>query len=88
MFGASYKDGYEVNDAHYTGITIELPDNFTNKQLKSALYKSGFFGRGITKAKIDCEGEEDYSTYVNQTSNRVGGFKPLIELRNTKQIGA
>jgi len=86
VWGNKY-DGFEVNNAHYTGITIELPTNFTDKQLKSALYKSGYFGRGITQAKINSEGEEDYSVYVNLTANRYGGCKPLIELRNTKLEG-
>jgi len=75
------KDGWQVNDAHYTGILIELPDNFTDLQVKQALYRSGFTSKGILPAKISIDGEPNYSLYINLEAKQYCG-KPLCELRN------
>ena len=75
------RDGYEVNDCRYTPYKIELPDDFTDKQLKRALYDSGYASRGIMNAKISIEGEAPYSIYVNLTAIRHGGYYPYCELR-------
>lgn len=77
-------DGWEVNDAHYTGIVVELPDDFTDLQLKQALYKSGFATKGILLAKISTHGESDYVIHVDLEAKQYCG-KPFCELRNINQ---
>jgi hypothetical protein len=79
-------DGWEVNDAHFTGIEIELSENFTDKELKTALYKSGFATQGILMAKISCDGEPDYTLYVNLEAKAYGS-KPFCELRSINDEG-
>lgn len=74
-------DGFEVNDAHYTGIEIDLPCDFKDIELRRALYKCGFCNRGILTAKLQIEGEEEYTIYVNLIGSRYG-LKPFCELRS------
>lgn len=76
------KDGFEVNNAFTTGIEIELSEEFTDLDLKRALYRSGFASRGILNARIGVEGETDYTLYINLTAREYGGFKPFCELRS------
>ena len=76
------KDGYEVNNAFRTGWFIELPEDASDKQIRSALYRSGYCSRGILSMKIehDGTGDELSSYYLEDNSVRAGGM-PFCELR-------
>lgn len=73
------KDGFEVNDRRKQCV-VELPDDATDKQIKRALYDCGIFSRGIMGARLQIDGESDYTLYINHTAQSVGGYKPLCEL--------
>lgn len=71
------KDGFEVNDQHYTGLSIELePEReYSDKEIAKLLVKSGFcnktaIGRITTEWHDNC-------VYINE--KRHG--KPFCELR-------
>lgn len=81
VWGDSRDGPYTVNAAHYTGIEIQLTENFTDKELRKKLLDCGFCTRGILNAKILIEGEPDYTLYVSLTALKYGGSKPFCELR-------
>ena len=74
------KDGFEVNNAFSTGIIIELNDDASDKEIRRALFRSGFCSKGILTAKLAIDGEPEYSFYVNLIGSRYG-LKPFCELR-------
>ena len=73
------REGFTVNQAFTTNVSIQLSDNYTNKELKNALYKSGFFNVGITRSKLEID-NQDSCIYINHVSKKVG-YYPLLELR-------
>lgn len=72
------RNGYEVNDAHYTGLTVDLADNANLLDIKRALYKAGFCTRGIFQAKMEVLDNES-TIYLALTGTRYG-HKPFCEL--------
>lgn len=75
------KDGYEVNDAHYTGLTITVNDDDTDADVIKALQNVGFLKDGLHRSKFEVDGDPDYTLYVNATHSRYGGLYPLCELQ-------
>lgn len=65
------EEGYEVNDAHYTGDTITISDNATDKEIITALEQ--FYN--LPEVVID--GDMSFSLYIDEEVNA----KPLLELR-------
>ena len=71
------KDGFEVNDAHHTGLEIEIADGATDKEIVQALKRAGFLKRGLRYSSIEIDGEEGFSLYVTYEPD----WYPLCELR-------
>jgi hypothetical protein len=82
------RDGYEVNDAHYTGDTLALRDDLPNgngpsdAEVIRALKRCGYLKPGIRARSLKIEGEPGFSLYVGtaDTYRREPG-RPLCELR-------
>ena len=74
------KDGFEVNAAHYTPYSVELSDEWTDKELRRALRDCGFCNSGIMTAALEINGDCPECIYITQTNSKVG-YKPFCELR-------
>lgn len=76
------KDGYEVNDAHRTGIIIELPEECTDRHIRRALYDCGYCTRSVLWSKLEvCNAyTESGSIYMEHNSIKEAG-RPFCELR-------
>lgn len=61
------RDGYEVNDVLPTGITIELPDEATDRQIVKALKDCGYLRRNARYSSFEVDGEADYRLIVDYT---------------------
>lgn len=70
------KDGYEVNDAHYTGETFELSDTLTNKGIVTSLKRQGCIKKTAKNHCIKIDGEFEHSLYFEYKG------RPEFELRN------
>jgi len=68
-------DGYEVNNAHYTGQTITLLDSDADQTILKKLNDSdiGDFPHDL----FDIDGSGEFSLYINWKENG----KPELELR-------
>jgi len=82
------KDGWEVNDAHYTDSKIEIPENSTDLEILNLLKGGGLVKDDITLNDISIDGESEYSFYVNddrqpdlKTDPDFWYGKPVYELR-------
>ena len=73
------KEGYEVNDLCYSGLTIELPENFTDKQLIKAMKDVGFINTKCQFKSFNIEGEFE-TLYINYSTSKIHG-RPIAELR-------
>ena len=80
------RDGYEVNDAHYTGDVLalrdDMPDGFgaSDAEVIRALKRCDYLKRGVRTKSLKIEGEPGYTLYVTVTTTREPG-RPLCELR-------
>jgi hypothetical protein len=68
--------GYEVNDAHYTGQEVELPNPPTLRQIMDALKGAEVCGKHCQLRWLDIDNEHT-DIYIRQRSNG----KWLWELR-------
>lgn len=71
--------GFEVNQAFYTTFKIVLSDNYSDKEIRQALFKSGYCSKGILLASLDIN-DTDSCIYITLTGSRYG-YKPFCELR-------
>ncbi len=74
-------DGYIVNDAHYTGRTVEVPDTGDDAAREAtivrALVDAGELNeKCLAPGTIEIDGEEDYTLYVNDARDG----QPLLQL--------
>jgi hypothetical protein len=69
-------DGWDVNDAHYTGINIELDEDCTDKDIVKALKKCGYLKKTLKTKSVRFDGD-DYCIYFSDARNS----KPEGELR-------
>lgn len=79
------KDGFEVNDQYTTSYRITLPDNPTDKEILTALYKSGYASRDILNGKMSIEGRLNSTLYIYHIGQSVRGYKPFCELQALKE---
>lgn len=77
------ESGWYVNNAFRTNTLIELPEGYTDKQLKQALYRSGYANKGVINAKIEVNHDCSECIYITLTGSRYG-YKPFCELRLVK----
>lgn len=68
--------GYEVNDAHYTGQEVELPEEYTLLDIVKALKTAEVCGKKVQRRWLDIDNEH-MDIYIRQRSNG----KWLWELR-------
>lgn len=73
------KSGYEVNDLCYSGLTIELPENFTDKQLIKAMKEAGFINVKCQFKSFSIDGD-DMTLWVDYNTSKIHG-RPIAELR-------
>jgi len=73
-------DGYEVNDAHYTGMTVKLPDDATDKQIVQALKACGYLKKTLKTKSVAIHGDDEFSIYFDDARNG----KPEGELRRVE----
>lgn len=74
-------DGFSVNDAHYTGTTIDLNYGCSDADIVKALKSSGAINKRTRIKSVGIDGCFDYGLYINDVTQRAGGFLPLYELR-------
>jgi hypothetical protein len=90
-------DGYTVNDAHYTGRTIEVsadehvynvgtPREFrdcfaSDAEIIRACVEGDFLTADCTPEFIEIDGENDYTLYVNRKEDGC----PLLQLERVKE---
>jgi len=70
------KDGFEVNEAHYTSFTVELSEDATNREIVKALKDCGYLKKGLHTKSVRIDGDE-YCIYFSDARNG----KPEGELR-------
>ncbi len=75
------REGYEVNDAHTTGIEITLPSGFTDVQLIKALKEVGYINSRCRFKSFEIEGENEFSLYITYHTQKRSRY-PVCELRN------
>lgn len=73
------KDGYEVNDLCFSGLTIELPENFTDKQLIKAMKEVGFINTKCQFKSFDIVNSIE-TLYIDYSTSKIHG-RPIAELR-------
>jgi len=78
-------EGYEVNDAHSTGVIIELPADATDKQIIQALKEQGEINKNCRFSSFSIEGEEAYSLYIKYNTQKESCY-PVCELRNMEGV--
>jgi hypothetical protein len=74
------RDGYEVNEANLTKYHIELPEDYSELELKRAMYRSGYTSRGFINAKLSINHDYESCIYITLEGSRYSG-KPFCELR-------
>jgi len=72
------EDGYEVNDAHFTGDIIELETGMTDEGIIDKLKEEGWVKETVKNDEIRIDGEEEYSLYFVYEPMEY----PMFELRN------
>jgi len=75
-------DGYEVNDAHFTGDSIELKTELNDSDMIDKLKEEGIIDEHVKNEEIRIDGEEAYSLYFVYEPLEY----PMFELRNEKLI--
>lgn len=78
------RDGYEVNDLCFSGLTIELSDNFTDKELIKAMKEVGFINTKCQFKSFQIDGE-DSTLYIQYNTSKVFSM-PIAELRLVDDI--
>ena len=75
------RDGFEVNDAHYTGLDVFIHEYDRDKDIIRALKEAGFLNKACRYSSFEVDGEWGYSLYINKITDDVGGLYPVCELR-------
>ena len=71
------KEGFDVNDAHYTGLTVELPNDATDRQIVKALKVCGYLKKTLKTKSVHIHGDDEFAIYFDDARNG----KPEGELR-------
>ena len=74
------RDGWNVNQAFYTGRFVEIPEGATNEQIVRILKDAGEIRPRIRTASVQIEGEEGYDLYISHAPTG----RPEFELRATR----
>jgi hypothetical protein len=78
----SREGGYEVNDAHYTGQLIEVPDEPNADDVIKAIRKAGWLDH-YPKKHIQVEFHDGGSIDIAATKPRIdGGYRPVLSLES------
>ncbi len=75
-------DGYEVNDAHYTGDMIVLKQGIPDKVIISKCTEMGWVNPELNVGDIEIEGEEGHTLYFMYTPT----CYPMFELRCEEDV--
>lgn len=68
-------DGWEVNQAFHTRKMIELPEEFTDKDVRDALVADGYLKKTCQTRHLEIDGD-DMVIYVNQAKDD----RPILQL--------
>lgn len=78
------RDGFEVNNRFKTNATIDIDELDSNADIIRSLKSIGFLRRGCRFSSFEIDREPDYTLYVTQTNQAVGGLYPICELEAMK----
>jgi len=70
------EDGYEVNQAFYSGAEIELPPEPSDEHVRSALVQAGYLRKGIQLRTLDFDGDDGLIQIKRKRDGR-----PLLEIQ-------
>jgi len=70
------KDGYEINNATYSGKEIELPAEPTDAQVRLALVHAGYIKKSARLDRLEFDGDDA----LIQVSRKSDGL-PLVQIR-------
>jgi len=72
------EDGYEVNNAHFTGDILELELELSHEATIEKLKEEGWIPEKVKSEDVRIDGEGEYSLYFMYEPT---GY-PMFELRN------
>lgn len=70
------KDGYEINNATYSGKEIELPAEPTDAQVRLALIHAGYLKKSMRLDRLEFDGDDA----LIQVSRKSDGY-PIVQIR-------
>ena len=71
------KDGFEVNQAFYTGHYVDIPENASDAEVVRILKDEGVLKKTVRTSSVGIEGEEGYTLYFTHLPTA----RPEFELR-------
>lgn len=75
------ESGWEVNDAHYTGITVELPEEFNIADVMKVLKDANVLQKHVTRQSLDIE---SYGNSVMIRAKKDGKWLWELQLAESK----
>jgi hypothetical protein len=75
----NFKDGYEVNNCVLTNVCLELPENFTDKELFAKLKKAGIINKYKHFKGLEIDGEIDFQLFMRYKEYPFGDLRPIKE---------
>ena len=75
----SNSTGYEVNDLSNTGLQIELPEEYTDRDIIKALKEVDYLNKHCRYNSFEIDGDE-YTLYVDYNTTKIYS-RPIAQLR-------
>jgi hypothetical protein len=75
----SNKIGYEVNDLSFSGLTIELSNDFTDRELIKSMKEVGYLNNKLHFKSLVIDGEKQ-TLWIGYMTSKIFN-RPIAELR-------